>query len=819
VKIRMNRREFLKASAFAGTAICMGISESKAMTLDSPIGKQTIDHSGAAIGVVRVDPAKSYSGIGGLLQEYLNQSSDAAWDKIRTKIDYTYKTLDYALAPLESETGFRKAIQSRIEKGQRIFFKPNLVNPYCINPQAKGPDPGSTACTEWAFIASLMRWFHDKLEISYHQMALGEAATVIPTAAAFYSKTNPQRKVITPEAVIEGKVGNFYCGWGFYFARKYLAESLGNLQDDPMKGYEESVAGTYLPPGRASDKLMVYDLNRIFDDPGKGREIEVPDGVNFKSITLHKAVVGGAAGDSKDRSDYPGSVLVNVPKFKVHAITLFTNVIKNLGIGLYPMQSAKKGNRQWDYSAPPNAIPGMKAGIPHQVWVAELDAERGIPKRNERGEYIVRKTGGINATMVDIIKAVKNQGIFMVHVVDGIETINYDHQGIGPGKKESEGIVLAGLDPVATDLLSARYMFSNVPLKEALELAVDDGNGGRFPQKVPIPAVEGKSIITKMGYDCPISRDACFKSAEINGLGMRNYYVVGKDAIADSTLVSIQGHLGAVKNGTFTDLITKSLYFDVFKVPWDLQQTALHYFSAVDELSGSSLKKSFLEAFDETGDGIVTYDEFGKGTTTFVLHSSARAISEGGTNPSAFLRNSFIRGSKLMKASDSRWNLQGHSITKDGRYGGACLTAYNMSRREMEGADPFIPDLKWGKGKWPSFQLAQYISQGSNLYGIQFPSKITLLSLFGHAFRYADLTQNDAKYAGKVPGQPNPDALDKYFSELKDGQKKPLDFIFYVPAGFDTLANAKIPNVGVTTDPGKMLTAVFAGGKEIWSAI
>ena len=105
-----------------------------------------------------------------------------------------------------------------------------------------------------------------------------------------------------------------------------------------------------LPPGRASDKLMVYDLNRIFDDPSKGREIEVPEGVNFKSITLHKAIVGGSTDDSKDISDYPGSILVNVPKFKVHSITLFTNVIKNLGIGLYPMQSAKKGNRQWDYS-------------------------------------------------------------------------------------------------------------------------------------------------------------------------------------------------------------------------------------------------------------------------------------------------------------------------------------------------------------------------------------------------------------------------------------------------------------------------------------
>jgi hypothetical protein len=220
MKARMSRRDFLKASAFAGTALCMGMGKSIPLTLDSPIGKQTLDHSGSAIGVVRMEAAKSYSGIGGLLQEYLNNSSPGAWDKIRTKIDYTYKNIDFALGPLEAETGFRKEIQSRVEKGQKLLFKPNLVNVYCINPETNGPDMGSTACTEWSFVAALMRWFHDKLGISYHQMALGEAATCMPSAAASYSKTNREGKVITPEATIEGKIENFHCGWGFYFCSK-----------------------------------------------------------------------------------------------------------------------------------------------------------------------------------------------------------------------------------------------------------------------------------------------------------------------------------------------------------------------------------------------------------------------------------------------------------------------------------------------------------------------------------------------------------------------------------------------------------------------
>jgi hypothetical protein len=55
---------------------------------------------------------------------------------------------------------------------------------------------------------------------------------------------------VTTEAVIEGKAGNFYGGWGFYFVRKYLAQTHDpSHKDDPMKGYDESVAGTYIPRG------------------------------------------------------------------------------------------------------------------------------------------------------------------------------------------------------------------------------------------------------------------------------------------------------------------------------------------------------------------------------------------------------------------------------------------------------------------------------------------------------------------------------------------------------------------------------------------
>src|SRR5512139_1198578 len=285
------------------------MNKSKPFILDSPIGKAEIDHLGSPIGVLQIDASKSYSGIGKLLQQYINDSKLEAWEAIKTKINYTYENLDSALSPLDAETSFSREIHSRVEKGQKLLFKPNLVNIFNIDPQTHGPDSGSTACTEWALVAALMRWFHDKLDISYHQMALGEAATCMPAAASLYSMLNPGKRPVTTEAVIEGKADDFYGGWGFYFVRKYLKECLKpGRSDDPMKGYDESLSGTFVPPGIAKEKLMVYDLNRIFDDPSKGRDVDVPDGVNFKSITLHKVVVAGDKQDPEDSKAYPGCI-------------------------------------------------------------------------------------------------------------------------------------------------------------------------------------------------------------------------------------------------------------------------------------------------------------------------------------------------------------------------------------------------------------------------------------------------------------------------------------------------------------------------------
>lgn len=463
-------------------------------------------------------------------------------------------------------------------------------------------------------------------------------------------------------------------------------------------------------PATPHDRLMVYDLNRIFDDPGRGRRVPVPDGVNFPSITLHKAIVGGAPEDAGNPSAYPGCVLVNVPKLKVHAIALFTNVIKSLGVGLYPMQASERGHPGWDSSTPHNHTPGMKAGVPHAIWVADSELATGLPRRDRHGTYVARRTGGLNATMLDIVQAVKSQGIFMVHVVDGIEAINLEHTGILPGTKEPEGLVVAGLGPVAADLCCARYLFSNVPLEEAMASGVEDGHGGCFPQRVPLPTVKGGVIVTEAGYDCPLARHASLRKAEERGLGERRYRVLGRDAVGESPLVSLDGHLGTTRDGRFADLVTRTLPFDAFKMPWDMQRTAFGYLQSVDAPAGSSLRKQFLETFDEDRDGVVTYDEFGKtGILGPLLHVGGEALSRTGTEPFGYLSGPFAAGTTMLRCTEAAWNRSGHDLLRDYFRGRAMLVAYRMSQTDAESPDPLLPGLVWGRGKWPSFQLAWHM--------------------------------------------------------------------------------------------------------------
>jgi len=115
----------------------------KQLLIDSPIGQHNPDNDGAPIGVTRLNPEQSYSGIGELLQEYIQNSDPEVWEKIRRKIDYTFEILGLALEPLRNETDFHIEIKSRIERGQKLLFKPNIVNPLNIDQHSHGPGMGS----------------------------------------------------------------------------------------------------------------------------------------------------------------------------------------------------------------------------------------------------------------------------------------------------------------------------------------------------------------------------------------------------------------------------------------------------------------------------------------------------------------------------------------------------------------------------------------------------------------------------------------------------------------------------------------------------
>jgi|MudIll2142460700_1097286.scaffolds.fasta_scaffold1286148_1 hypothetical protein len=73
------------------------------------------------------------------------------------------------------------------------------------------------------------------------------------------------------------------------------------------------------------------------------------------------------------------------------------------------------------------------------------------------------------------------------------------------------------------------------------------------------------------------------------------------------------------------------------------------------------------------------------------------------------------------------------------------------------------------------------------------------------------------QYAGKIPNAPDPEGITRYVSEVSSGRGKPLDFTLYVPPGFDNVGGAAVPNVEATTDPAKVFTASFAGGREVWT--
>ena len=96
------------------------MNNQKVLRFDSPLGRQEKDSSGSPVGVVRMDVSKSYVGVSELLQKFINNSDQESWDRIKTKIDYIYNNLDYALNPLE-QYNFYLSNKDKGRKGTKAF--------------------------------------------------------------------------------------------------------------------------------------------------------------------------------------------------------------------------------------------------------------------------------------------------------------------------------------------------------------------------------------------------------------------------------------------------------------------------------------------------------------------------------------------------------------------------------------------------------------------------------------------------------------------------------------------------------------------------
>ena len=781
--------------------------------VSSPIGRVKLDNRGSAIGAGRVDPDQILD-IPILLKDVIDNNNSTNWMEIVRKIDILYSGIASALDALGNKTSFSGEVKQRVNRGQKLLFKPNIVSPSCIDRMTHGPGMGSiAACTDWYFIAALLRWFHDELGISYHRMSLGEGGTTMSATAAAYTLSLQGKGRVTTEALLEGKWGNSYGGWGFYFVRKYLADThLPGHSDNPMKGFDDSAAGACIPPGEAEGKLLIYDINKIAGDLSNGRDVPVTHGVNFDSITLHKAIVGGNPNDKVDLKAWPGCVLINVPRLKIHNLEIITCAIKNLGIGLYPMEAQDKdyGDRiHWKYAHPHKTNPALKSGIPHSIWVTEIDDDTGLPRLDVDGKPIVRKTGGLPGTMADVIEAVKVQDIMMLHVVEAIAPTSRYHAGAAM-LQVPEGYTFASLDPVALDVFCARYIFTTLPMEQAKNLQNGRKESIGFYQRVPIPIIDSKTIISRDGYDSPVSRYKGFEYCQGRGLGIQEYFVSGKDLWHNSVLASIDGHLGHVNSGEFSELITHEMYFASTKPLLDLQATTLAYARANDEITGSKYIQ-FIQKFDENGDGVMDYDEKFKYRTTHFLSHSSRLQSVTITSPER-LRIRFLLTAILLRCTKKEWNPVGLDINDWAEFNLIVSRAITMSQAPVENKDPFVQGLVWGKGKWPSIQCAEWQHICSQLYSVRFPVSFDVMtSLYGIAFQYADYKFNNG--ARTIPF--NVDGIIHYQNDVETGASQ-LPFTLFVPPGYGKANGKNILNVIETENPNLIFTASFDKDREIW---
>jgi hypothetical protein len=273
--------------------------------------------------------------------------------------------------------------------------------------------------------------------------------------------------------------------------------------------------------------------------------------------------------------------------------------------------------------------------------------------------------------------------------------------------------------------------------------------------------------------------------------------------------------LGRVIGGRFSELLTKETYFAALKPLLDLQATTIAYAEANDTITGSAYKPALFHELDENDDGIIEYDEKGKGRDTLFMAHGVR-VQAVNINNLERLRIRFLLATIPLRCGSKEWNAMGYDFNDLTLFNAAVATAIEMAQAPVETADLFFPDMVWGKGKWPSIQFARYWHVCTQLYGIGFPNSFDIMvTPYGLAFRYADLKWNQKRYIGATRTSAGTNLISKYHGDVEQGAR-PLPFILYVPPRYGRAGNRNIPNVEETDEPNLIFTASFNDGQEVW---
>ena len=105
----------------------------------------------------------------------------------------------------------------------------------------------------------------------------------------------------------------------------------------------------------------------------------------------------------------------------------------------------------------------------------------------------------------------------------------------------------------------------------------------------------------------------------------------------------------------------------------------------MDDLEGTKVKNEFLKNYDENGDGIISYEEFGKkGTISVYLYVSGNYVSSMGKEELGYLKGYFELISRMFKYSDKKYNTSNDDATQDFLFTSACSAALAISELNME---------------------------------------------------------------------------------------------------------------------------------------